>query len=301
MRVVLVGIAAALASAASASAAPALIGMSIDGAPSPEVEAALRDAAVSVTGRSSTPPDTCVTAACTAAALTNRGGERGVTVAVTVSGSFHDQFALALAVVDDHGRVLRRRRTTCETCSVAEAVDALRTGLTEMLAADGDDRVTVQISTTPVPAEVRIDGGPPAASPWSGPLVAGPHTVAAGAVTRDVFVEAVDQPAPIVIDLPTVRPQRRFGVIPYGVGAGGVAMVGLGAYLVAIDGDPTCAHPTCPEVRSTATGGWLSVTVGVLAIGAAGTMYWLDHRQRGPVLAVTPTGDGVAAFAAGRF
>lgn len=291
------------------SAAPALAGLpvagvSVDGAPSVEAAAALTDSVVSAAGGDAKlAPGTCATPQCAATVLAGLGAPRGLVVTIAVTGEFHDRFALTATVVDDQGRALRRRSEACETCTMAEAATKARAVVTAALDAADDDPVAVAITTTPVAAPIAIDGAAPVPSPWSGTLTAGPHTVVAGATTREVFVEATGDAVAIEVAVAVkARPRSLLRYAPYALAGGGVIAVGAGAYLIAVDGDPTCAHPTCPEVRATSTGGWLLTGVGVVALGAAGYLYWRDRRADRPMLAVMPTLDGGAtALAVGRF
>lgn len=301
---VLVSAAVLAASAAPALAGIPVAGVSVDGAPSPEAAAALTDSVVTAAGGDAKrAPGTCATPQCAATVLTGLGAPRGLVVTIAVSGEFHDRFAVAATVVDDQGRALRRRREDCATCTMAEAAAKAGAVVTATLDAADDDPVAVAITTTPVAAAVAIDGGAPVPTPWSGTLTAGPHTLVAGTTTQAVFVEASAETVALEVTVAVkARPRSLLRYAPYALAGGGAIAIAGGVYLIAVDGDPTCAHPTCPEVRDTGTGGWLLTGVGVVALGAAGYLYWRDRHADRPMLAVVPTLDGgAAALAVGRF
>jgi hypothetical protein len=286
----------------SAAADPAyLAGVDVSGSPTPQIDAVFIDAIVDLTGKNNPAPGACVTPECAAAILGERGLTRGVLVAITITGDGHN-FAMTASMVDDHGRMVRRRSQNCDNCAVAEATAKLSGMMSDLLDAASDDLVAVEITTTPIAAPIAIDGGAAAPTPWSGMLTAGPHQVVAGAISRDLFVAISEQPVREQIEVPVRVPtRRRFGVATYAVAGAGVVAIATGAYLIATDGDPTCAHPTCPMVKDSALGGAFTAGLGIALLGAAGAMYWLDHRPIHPVLVVAPTAEGAAAVVAGRF
>ena len=91
----LAAIAAVCLSARVATAGPPLVGVAVDGAPSPAYVDALSTSASKAAGDPTQPVASCVTAACVGEVLTARGSERGLVIAVAISGDFHDRFALA--------------------------------------------------------------------------------------------------------------------------------------------------------------------------------------------------------------
>ncbi|MBK9030548.1 MAG: hypothetical protein IPL61_04280 [Myxococcales bacterium] len=290
------------ASAGTAVAAPPLAGVAVDGAPSPEAAGAITDGIAAALGHDGPAPGTCATPACASTVLTASGAPRGVVVTVAITGDFHDRFAMTAAIVDDRGRALRRRREDCETCTMGEAVGRARALVTELVDAADDDPVAVALVTTPIDAAFTIDGTTRGTSPWSGSLTAGPHTVVIGTATREIFVEAAAETVTLTLEAPVARrPRSNLRFVPYGVASVGVVALIAGAYLVSVDGDPTCPVPTCPEVRDTGTGGWLLVGAGVASLGTAGYLYWRDRQRARPTLAIVPTSGGAAAVAVGRF
>lgn len=289
--------------AAPTPGAPTLAGIAVTGAPSPDAATAIADGVATAIGHRGDTPGRCVTPQCLGAVLTSTSGERGVGIAIEVSGEFHDRFAVTVRVVDRDGRVLRRRTETCETCSVAEAIGRVRGLVTAVGDAATDDEVAVEIATAPIAAPITIDGTAAGSTPWSGTLVAGAHTVVIGSASHDVFVEATGEPVQLSFDVAVTYPKPsllRFA--PYAAAGVGVLAIGLGGYLISVDGDPTCPHPSCPEVRDTSTGGWVGVGVGVVALGAAGYLYWRGRDRERPMLALVPSVNGGAtAVAVGRF
>ena len=116
-------------------------------------------------------------------------------------------------------------------------------------------------------------------------------------------VAAKAAPAPVarvqLAPAPVRTPVRHWHEIAL-VGAG-LAAGGAGAYLVAIDGDPTCDGPSeqCRTVRDTGVAGWTLVAGGALAIGV-GALLHLRHPTR-PVVVAVPGPKGGIASAAWRF
>ena len=277
------------------SSGPPLAGVAVMGASSPDAAVAIADGIASAIGHRGGTPGSCITPQCLAAVVTSAGGERGLAVSVEVTGEFHDGFALTAKLVDAEGRARRRRAETCETCSVAEAIGRVRTMVVAMNDAPADDDVAVELTTSPISAPITIDGTAAGATPWSGSLPAGPHTIVIGRATHGEAVQLgfdveVRYPAPSLM---------RFA--PYVAAGVGVVAIGVGGYLIAVDGEPTCPHPSCPDVRDTGTGGWVSVGVGVVALGAASYLYLRGRGSERPVLALVPSTDGATAVAVGRF
>jgi hypothetical protein len=75
----------------------------------------------------------------------------------------------------------------------------------------------------------------------------------------------------------------------------GLLAGGFGAYLIAIDGDPTCGGPPdqCKYVRDTGRAGWAFAAAGTVALGV-GVWLHLRHPSRPAVVAVPGRGGGVA-------
>jgi|GEM_PF-2810960 len=285
----------------------ALGGVEVTGAPSNALRVAIVAAVRTGLGAGNPGPDaaavpTCVTASCLHEAAVGAQADRTVAVTVAVTGEFHDQFAITVVVADADGRALRRRSRPCPTCAVDEATEHITALVAEAVGAVTDDSVAIEIATTPRSVAIVVDGVDRGRAPWSGSLPAGPHLVVAGAVAQDFFAEATGEPLRVEVAVPIASGHgRRFGLITYGTAAVGVGALAFGLAMIGKDGNPTCDHPSCPEVYDTATLGWVSVGVGVAALGAAGYMFWSDRRAEQPVIAVVPTSGGVAAFASGRF
>ncbi|HVV84001.1 MAG TPA: PEGA domain-containing protein [Kofleriaceae bacterium] len=239
---------------------------------------------------------TCATRECIARLALATAAGRVVVTHLDVSGELFD---ITVELVDDQGRPLRRRTTRCVACTLNDAI-ARTAGAVRSLAGDEhDDEVTVTIRSQPPDAGVTIDGTWVGATPWAGALVAGPHHVivsGARTVVRDLFVEA-GQAVQLAIEVD--RP-RRFGWITYAAAGTGVAAVITGVALLSIDGEGTCDQASCPRLYETTGAGVTFTAVGLAAIGAAGWMFWHDHRH-GPAAAIAPTDGGVAAVVGGRF
>lgn len=297
----LAAIAAVLACASTALAAPPLVGVAVEGAPTVEFAAALATAAAKGAGDRTVPVPTCVTATCAHDLLTARGASEGVAVSVIITGEFHDQFAIRATLVDVDGHVLRRRVEECPTCTVVEVTDKINATVSELIAADDHDTVDVAVAT-PRPVALTVDGVAAGTTPFVGKLLAGPHVFEIAGERRELFVESTGEPLRIELGMAPGprRPRGRIKPLTYAAAGAGVALIATGAYLVSIDGDPTCPHPSCPEERASAGLGWTTIGLGVASLGAAGYLYWRD-RQAAPAVVVAPTSEGVAAMAVGRF
>lgn len=95
-------------------------------------------------------------------------------------------------------------------------------------------------------------------------------------------------PAPLQVDLvrtqPVAPPPPRFRVWKWVALGAGLALIGGGAGLWAIDGRPTCdiepADIRCPKILSTGAGAITLVTFGAAAVVGGVVMIALDARSR---------------------
>ena len=314
-------VAAGLAAAETAPAPPtyAIGAITVGGSAEAPLGPALRSAAtegLTAGGAALVPPEsvtrllgavpelaTCATPDCHTRLASAVGAARLVTIAVDAKGEL---YALTIAVVDGRGRALRRRTDECVACAVPELQERVTAAVRDAVSAAADDSVPVTIEARPAAVQITVDGTDRGPSPWKGELIAGPHeTTAADAtgasISQQVFVEAAPSQR-FVLDIPGRRGgERRWGKLTWiAAGTGGAALLG-GIVLLSLDGNGTCdVDGTCARQYETTAGGALAITAGVALAGAAGWMYWRDHRGERS-LTVAPTTTGATATFSTRF
>jgi hypothetical protein len=178
---------------------------------------------------------------------------------------------------------------------VPELQEKVTAAVRDAITATVDDTVAVVVDAS-APATLEIDGSERGQTPWKGELVAGPHdataTDAGGAsIRQQIFVEARPDQS-FTLAIPGGGGRRQWGKLTYVAGGtGAVALVG-GIVLLSMDGGGTCSvDGTCPKVYETTAGGVLTIGAGLALLGAAGWMYWKDHKQeRSLTVALTPGG-----------
>lgn len=164
-------------------------------------------------------------------------------------------------------------RRSCEACTD----DKLRTTANELMTAlAGKGRAEVgqiTLTSTPAGARVVIDGREVGVTPMTYSLPTGNHEVEvrhpSGATSRSVAIKTGEMAE---VDVVLEGPKRPSRAVPYGVLAGGGALVLLGATLVAIDEDDTGEKY---EYRDSAPWG---VAIGVAGLAAVGAGAWLLMR-----------------------
>ncbi len=185
--------------------------------------------------------------------------------------------------------------------AVADGVDRVATAgemheklvaMAERLHAELSRPGRLEVSARPA-ATLTVDGQAVGTTPWAGELAAGDHVVAlesAGArVERDVSVAPggtarVDvelaQPAP----LPPPRHNRALAPIKWTAFVAGLAAVGAGAALVAIDGHGTCTplagQRQCPSLFDTRTGGIAALASGGALVVTSVVLFVVDRPRR---------------------
>jgi PEGA domain len=205
-----------------------------------------------------------------------RAADGGVTLGVTV----YD--AAQRKPVSD---AVDRAATSAE---VRERLQAMAKKLRAELSRPGRLEVTAQPA-----AELTIDGAPRGSTPWSGALEPGDHVVAlesGGArVERDVSV-APGGMARVDVELAgpaAPAPSRRHAILnplKWATLAGGVVAVGVGAGLVAIDGQGSCSlaagQRQCAEVYDTGTGGIVALAGGGALLVTSVILFVADRPRR---------------------
>jgi hypothetical protein len=245
---------------------------------------------------------TCATPDCHERLASAAAADRLVSIAVDAKGEL---YALTIAVLDERGRALRRRTDECVACAVPELQERVTAAVQAAVSAATDDTVPVTVDATPAATAITVDGTDRGPSPWSGELIAGPHTATAtdaigASITQEIFVEASPSQQ-FLLDIPRPRGRRQWGKLTWiTAGAGGAAVLG-GIVLLSMDGNGTCGvDGTCARQYETTAGGVLTVSAGVALLGAAGWMYWRDHSGERSVT-VAPTAGGATATFSTRF
>ena len=142
---------------------------------------------------------------------------------------------------------------------------------------------------------------------------ANPVAAAAPASVTDVPTKPPTQP----IDVPSVG--SSYNGVAWGMSVGGLALMGVGAWLVLIDGDVTCTdgrgRRECPNVYNTSGFGLAAFGVGGLLVGAGGALIVQEiirsrrtpkqaaraNHRPGLTWGASPTPDGAAMSLMGRF
>lgn len=224
-------------------------------------------------------------AACCAALAQRFAIERVLHVRLKAGGDWNT--TLSLRETDVDGEV-RGEALTCAGCEVKEASQRLGDGIAKLFAqADRQGRGSLQVTSTPVGAEVRLAGRRVGVTPYNRKVWAGSYELELGhpghtAATQTVEVSA-DQPASVTVELPREqvvvvavpkapprRPAWRIGVGAAGIAAGAL-ILGFGISGLSVNG--ACSldrQPACDGIyRTTAIGGSLVAIGGALMIGGA--------------------------------
>lgn len=198
----------------------------------------------------------------------------------------------------------------CERCteqSLRTEVDAL---MTELTGSRQQGTGRLKLTSSPPGAKVMVDGNAVGVTPLDYDLAPGNHQVS---VVLDRY-QVESRPAPIrvgettMLDVPLIpAPDTTLdkgtstgsggghvGVVPVALVIGGIAALGTGAVLIAIDQDPS---PTGPlEIRNTAPLGVAVAVTGGVAV-AAGAWLWFHKSRSAPVASVSRDGGYVGWFA----
>jgi hypothetical protein len=238
----------------------------------------------------------CLSPSCLASIAEVVGTDQMLEVTITANGANYD---LALALVGPEG-VIRRRTGTCTVCTVSDLADLAATRLTDLLTAVAGSAQSVEIASTPPGAALDIPGAGAQTSPWRGELPPGSVTIDAhkpGYLDAHQEITVVDDGSEQHFDIVLGAlgpPPPRFRLLKWITAGGAFAALVTGTVLLAMDGDPSCgvSGATCPREYATGTAGAIIGVLGLGAAGAAGWMFWTDHREQA---AVTPVHGGAVA------
>lgn len=248
----------------------------------------------------------CVSATCLGGIAQAVGTDQLLEVTITVNGA---NYQLTLALVTPSGAV-RKRSAACTVCTVADLADLASTRITDLLTAVAGAPVPVAIDTNPSGATLSIAGVGAATAPWKGDLAPGAVEVDAHLAgygdAHQSFTVADDDGSEQRFDLtlsPLAVKPPRFHRLKWIAAGGGAAVLVTGLVLLALDGSPTCSASgaSCPDVYQTGLSGTLFTIVGLAGSGAAGWMFWQDHRHREATAAVAPTAGGAVGSVRVRF
>lgn len=100
--------------------------------------------------------------------------------------------------------------------------------------------------------------------------------------------------AAAVVTRPAGPPGPGLRVAKWATASAGVAGVVIGAALLGVDGRQDCgaAPRQCMYVLDTAGAGIAVLTTGLVSLGTAGVLFWLDHRKNRRVAQALPGGSG---------
>lgn len=148
----------------------------------------------------------------------------------------------------------------------------------------------------PVVAAVPVTAAPPVAPPVVAPVTA--------PVVAPVTAAAAPRPANPALQGAT----GKYNNIAWGMTIGGIALAGVGTWLIVLDGDVTCddgrGRTTCPTVYNTKGVGIAGLGLGAALIGASIAIFAVgpanDEPADGAAFDVLPEGGGMVRFG-GRF
>ena len=253
------------------------------------------------------------TAACVTKVADTLHATRVVATEIRVLGK---DYQIRLSLFDASGRLLSHADESCEICTVNEAEQACGKAVHKL-------GLHPSAAAAPAPTPVAPPPSAPPPAPPGKPTPEKPETAAKTEKSTTVAKteKSAKREKPKVVEKSPeppakLNPTPKQPVPPTGrkwlaLGVAGtllgVAMIGTGAGLVAIDGRPTCGPEVkgvCMEVNDTAKGGGALIGLGALSMAASGVFYYLDYRERKgtPVRAVIgPTSGGAMLVVGGQF
>jgi len=199
-------------------------------------------------------------------------------------GSYEIELFIGDAFSGTDAKRIPDRCVVCGLTAAAEKVDLMASQLVAALEAATRAPARVMVQTAPPGAMVSVDGDEVGLSPREVELSPGPHTIAAKTAGYAVATRSVTAVAGVeerielqLLHLGSSSSGRALGWVGL---AAGVAAIGAGIALLAIDGQAiTCAsgQPDFCERRETTAGGAVLVGVGAAVAGLGG---YLIYRAR---------------------
>lgn len=193
----------------------------------------------------------------------------------------------------------------CERCTEPSLRSEADAFMADLAGAREHGTGRLKLTSSPPGAKVMIDGNPVGVTPLDYDLSPGNHKVSIvldryqvesrPAAIRVGETTLLDVPLVAVADAPhDMGTEHHVHPLPLALVIGGVAALGTGVVLIAIDEDPS---PTGPlEIRNTGPAGVAFAITGGLAV-AAGTWLWLHKSSSGPVASASRDGGYVGWFA----
>ena len=285
----------------------AVVGVEIGGDGAPELQTEFAESVVAGledAGTKTIPLETVLAAlssdpqlvGCTSTACLARIGEKlnvdgFVRVRIVAEGA---AYSVVLELFS-RTELLHRVARACPVCTFKEVNTVTREAARLLVTTASDAPVQVSIRTEPTVARLAIDGQDQGSSPFEGPLSLGPHLIVA--TTKDGTtirqrIEVTEETAtePIIIKVGTpVTPKTiiiretpgKYRTWKWVTVGAAVVAAGTGAYLLSVDGDPSCdtANAQCPELRDTKVAGFVSLGVSAALVGVASYMFWADSKS----------------------
>jgi hypothetical protein len=225
-------------------------------------------------------------------------------VFVMVQVSAEGDVSLSGWLFDATGEPVGTARDACADCRV-ETLTRTAEALITALWREVEPLVTLQVTSNPSGAEVRVDGAVIGTTPLEHGIAPGAHEVAVShpgyrTVTRRIEPAAAGTQS-LEVTLPRGGGGGRGGMLPWIlIGGGGVAVVG-GAVLFALDEDVPPLDPSGPEPKhyfDSGTGGAVLLGAGALIAGGGVVLWFLGRRgdddggDERPNVVVSPTPGG---------
>jgi hypothetical protein len=229
---------------------------------------------------------------CVARSAQALGADRLVAADIGITGK---DYTIKLRMLDPVGREVAKVDEPCDICTVKEADEAMTRAAAKLTAAA---KSAPPIETAPPAPQPKVETPQPQPPPQPTPPRAEPTPTPPSA-------QPATTPPAVTTRVERHVPWRALAITSLVVG---VAAIGGGAGLVAIDGQPTCGLPnpkqSCPDVYNTVGGGAALLSLGIAGVAASGAMFYLDYRARHkphPTVMLVPTRDGAYLTASGRF
>jgi hypothetical protein len=227
----------------------------------------------------------CLSTTCLSSIADVVGTTQMLQVRVSATGANYD---VELTLLDPSGPV-RRRTGSCTVCTVADLSELTATRILDLLTAEPDAPLPVEIATQPGGASLLVPGADgPQEAPWTGALPPGTHVIEAHKdgyepARREITVVDDGSEQRFQIELTPAKKasaRRRFGWMKWATAGVSLGALVTGGILIGMHGNPTCdaSNATCPREYSTGTAGAVIGIVGLAGAGAAGWMFWSDRR-----------------------
>lgn len=223
-------------------------------------------------------------------------------VFVMVQVSAEGDVSLSGWLFDATGEPVGTARDACADCRV-ETLTRTAEALITALWREVEPLVTLQVTSNPSGAEVRVDGAVIGTTPLEHGIAAGAHEVAVSHPGYRTVTRRIEPAAAGTQSLEVTLPRGGGGgggKLPWIlIGVGGAAVVS-GAVLFALDEDVPPLDPSGPEPEhyfDSGTGGAVLLGAGALIAGGGAVLWFLGRRgddggDERPNVVVSPTPGG---------